>query len=101
MPAVVGAPTITRSGSRSGPYLKAINPEALMLGEQWQNAGAWMNGKEWDAVMNYNGFNTPVSKWITCRNVHGEEAGQCLAVTSFDQCCVARWRTIRVLHSSR
>ena len=67
------------------PYLKAINPEALMLGEQWQNASAWMNGKEWDAVMNYNGFNIPVSKWITCRNVHGEEAGQCLSVTSFDQ----------------
>jgi alpha-glucosidase len=66
-------------------YVKGVNPEALMLGEQWQNANAWMNGKEWDAVMNYNGFNVPVSKWITCQNVHGEEAGQCLSVTSFDQ----------------
>jgi alpha-glucosidase len=35
--------------------------------------------------MNYNGFNTPVSKWITCRGVHGEEAGQCLSVTAFDR----------------
>lgn len=67
------------------PYVKAVNPEALMLGEQWQNADAWMNGKEWDAVMNYNGFNIPISKWITCQNVHGEEAGQCLSVTSLDQ----------------
>jgi alpha-glucosidase len=44
-----------------------------------------MNGKEWDAVMNYNGFNIPVSKWINCQNVHGEEAGMCLSVTAFDQ----------------
>jgi alpha-glucosidase len=67
------------------PYVKGVNPEALMLGEQWQNANAWMNGKEWDAVMNYNGFNIPASKWITCQNVHGEEAGQCLSVTGLDQ----------------
>jgi alpha-glucosidase len=56
-----------------------------MLGEQWGNANAWTNGKEWDAVMNYNGFNIPISKWINCQNVHGEEAGQCLSVTQFDQ----------------
>jgi len=67
------------------PFVKGVNPEALMLGEQWQNANAWMNGKEWDAVMNYNGFNIPVSEWITCQNVHGENPGQCLTVTSFDQ----------------
>jgi alpha-glucosidase len=67
------------------PYVKGVNAEALMLGEQWGNANAWTNGKEWDAVMNYNGFNIPISKWINCQNVHGEEAGQCLSVTAFDQ----------------
>jgi alpha-glucosidase len=66
-------------------YVKSANPEALLLGEQWHNANAWMNGKEWDAAVNYNGFNVPVSKWITCQNLHGEEAGQCLSVTAFDQ----------------
>lgn len=66
-------------------YVKGVNAEALMLGEEWQNANAWLNGKEWDAVMNYNGFNIPVSKWINCQNVHGEEAGQCLSVSGFDQ----------------
>jgi alpha-glucosidase len=44
-----------------------------------------MNGKEWDAVMNYNGFNIPVSKWVNCQNVHGEESNQCLTVTAFDR----------------
>jgi alpha-glucosidase len=67
------------------PTVKGVNPEALILGEQWNNANAWMNGKEWDAVMNYNGFNVPISKWITCQNVHGEESGQCLSVTDFDK----------------
>lgn len=66
------------------PYLKSINPEALLLSEEWGNASAWMHGDEWDAVMNYNGFNVPVSKWITCQNVHGEEAGICLSVSDFD-----------------
>lgn len=66
------------------PYLKGVNSEALMLGEQWGNANAWMNGKEWDAVMNYNGFNTPVSEWITCQDVHGVSTG-CPTVTSIDQ----------------
>jgi alpha-glucosidase len=66
------------------PYVKNINAEALMLGEQWGNADAWINGKEWDAVMNYNGFNAPISEWINCQDVHGNR-GQCLTVTAFDQ----------------
>ncbi len=66
------------------PYVKGANSEALMLGEEWGNANPWMNGKEWDSAMNYNGFNIPITKWINCQNVHGEEAGQCLSVTQFD-----------------
>lgn len=66
------------------PYLKGINNEALLLVEEWGNASLWMHGDEWDSVMNYNGFNVPVSKWITCQNVHGEEAGVCLSVSDFD-----------------
>jgi alpha-glucosidase len=67
------------------PHVKAVNPEALMLGEEWGKASAWMNGKEWDSVMNYNGFDIPISKWIACQNVHGEEAGQCLSVSDLDK----------------
>jgi len=67
------------------PFVKGTNPEALMLGEYWGNANAWTNGKEWDAVMNYNGFGQPISKWINCQNAMGDEAGQCLTVSAFDQ----------------
>lgn len=66
------------------PYVKATNPEALMLGEFWQNGNSWILGaNEWDSLMNYNAFNIPVSKWINCVEVHGENPG-CLDVASFN-----------------
>jgi glycosidase len=32
---------------------KAANPEALVLGEEWNDASAWLEGTEADGVMNY------------------------------------------------
>jgi alpha-glucosidase len=64
-------------------YVKATNPEALMLGEYWQNGNSWILGaNEWDTLMNYNAFNTPTTKWINCVEVHGENPG-CLDASSF------------------
>lgn len=59
--------------------LKPAFPEALMLGEYWQKPTDWLQGDQWDSVMNYNGFNIPVSEWITGVNVHGEvgDYGNC------------------------
>lgn len=67
------------------PYVKSVNPEALMLGEEWDKASAWTNGKEWDSVTNYNGFTVPISKWITCQDVNGQDAGHCLSISDFDK----------------
>ena len=33
--------------------VREINPEAVIIGEEWQDASSWLNGAEWDAVMNY------------------------------------------------
>ncbi|MEM9768000.1 MAG: glycoside hydrolase family 13 protein [Cyanobacteria bacterium P01_D01_bin.71] len=33
--------------------IKAINPEAYIVGEVWQPAREWLDGKTFDAVMNY------------------------------------------------
>src|SRR5690606_29961286 len=33
--------------------VREINPEAVIIGEEWQDASRWLNGAEWDAVMNY------------------------------------------------
>ncbi|MEG6571688.1 glycoside hydrolase family 13 protein [[Clostridium] cellulosi] len=37
--------------------VKEINPEALILGENWHNAYPWLQGDQFDSVMNY-----PVTK---------------------------------------
>jgi len=33
--------------------IKAINPEAYIVGEVWGDASAWLDGSQFDAVMNY------------------------------------------------
>lgn len=33
--------------------VRAINPDAVIIGEEWRDASRWLNGAEWDAVMNY------------------------------------------------
>lgn len=33
--------------------VKSLNPEAYIVGENWDNANAWLGGEQFDAVMNY------------------------------------------------
>ena len=33
--------------------VRNVNPEGVIIGEEWGNATRWLLGKEWDAVMNY------------------------------------------------
>jgi cyclomaltodextrinase len=33
--------------------VKSINPEAIIIGEIWDNAARWLGGDQFDAVMNY------------------------------------------------
>lgn len=34
-------------------HLKSIKPDIYLLGEIWHDAGPWLNGDEYDSVMNY------------------------------------------------
>jgi glycosidase len=38
--------------------VRAINPEAYIVGEIWEDGSAWLQGDQFDAVMNYVGRNT-------------------------------------------
>lgn len=64
------------------PYVKGLNNEALIIGEYWGKATDWLNGSEWDSVMNYNGFTNPVSEWITGKDENGNPAT--LTTADFD-----------------
>jgi len=44
--------------------IKDENPDAYMLGEYFQDSSPHLTGDGLDATMNYQGFNTPVRRWI-------------------------------------
>lgn len=53
--------------------VKAANPDALILAEQYGNPKAWLNGKEWDSVMNYDAFMEPVTWFLTGMEKHSDD----------------------------
>ena len=44
--------------------IKAENSQAYMMGEFFQDSSAQLQGDQLDASMNYQGFNTPVRRWL-------------------------------------
>lgn len=47
--------------------VKSINPDAYITGEIWDRADQWVDGKHFDAVMNYE-FARPAVSWTLYRN---------------------------------
>ncbi len=43
--------------------VKAANPNAIILAEHYGDPCAWMQGDEWDSVMNYDAFMEPLT-WV-------------------------------------
>ena len=56
--------------------VKASNPNAVILAEHYGDASAWLNGKEWDTIMNYDGFMEPVSYFLTGMEKHSDRFEQ-------------------------
>lgn len=53
--------------------IKDANPEALILAEHYGDPESWLNGKEWDSVMNYDGFMEPVTWFLTGMQKHSDD----------------------------
>ncbi len=53
--------------------VKAANPEALILAEHYGDVSSWMDGSQWDTVMNYDAFMEPVSWFLTGMEKHSDE----------------------------
>ena len=45
--------------------IKAVKKDMLIIGEIWHYAGDFLEGDEWDTVMNYDAFMEPVSWFLT------------------------------------
>ena len=52
--------------------VKAANPDALIIAEHYGNPEEWLNGEEWDSVMNYDAFMEPVTFFLTGLEKHSD-----------------------------
>ncbi len=53
--------------------VKEANPDALILAEHYGDPSDWLNGKEWDSVMNYDAFMEPVTWFLTGMQKHSDD----------------------------
>ena len=52
--------------------VKAINPDAVIIAEHYGDPTPWLNGLEWDSVMNYDAFMEPVTWFLTGMEKHSD-----------------------------
>lgn len=53
--------------------VKDANPEAIILAEHYGPTSDWLQGKEWDTVMNYDAFMEPVTWFLTGMEKHSDD----------------------------
>ncbi|MCM1025085.1 MAG: glycoside hydrolase family 13 protein [Roseburia sp.] len=53
--------------------VREANPEALVLAEHYGNARDWLQGNEWDTVMNYDAFMEPLTWFLTGMEKHSDD----------------------------
>ena len=52
--------------------VKAVNPNLLIIAEHYGNAAKWLEGDQWDSVMNYDAFMDPLSYFLTGMEKHSD-----------------------------
>lgn len=58
--------------------VKEANPHALILAEHYGDPSDWLQGDEWDSVMNYDAFMEPVTWFLTGMEKHSDEENPAL-----------------------
>lgn len=58
--------------------VKTANSDALILAEHYGDPSPWLNGQEWDSVMNYDAFMEPVSWFLTGVEKHSDRTDMSL-----------------------
>lgn len=56
--------------------VKEANPEAIILAEHYGDTREWLQGDEWDSVMNYDAFMEPVTWFLTGMEKHSDDFRQ-------------------------
>lgn len=53
--------------------VKSANPNALILAEHYGDPSTWLQGDQWDTVMNYDAFMEPLTWFLTGMEKHSDE----------------------------
>ena len=52
--------------------VKEANPEAVILAEHYGDPNSWLQGDQWDTIMNYDAFMEPVTYFLTGMEKHSD-----------------------------
>ena len=52
--------------------VKEANPEAIILAENYGDSYSWLQGDQWDTIMNYDAFMEPVTYFLTGMEKHSD-----------------------------
>ncbi|MDR1541732.1 MAG: glycoside hydrolase family 13 protein [Clostridiales bacterium] len=52
--------------------VKEANPNAIILAEHYGDPSRWLQGDEWDSIMNYDAFMEPITWFLTGMEKHSE-----------------------------
>ena len=53
--------------------VKEANPDAIIIAEHYGDASSWLQGDQWDTVMNYDAFMEPVTWFLTGMQKHSDD----------------------------
>ncbi|MFV0528312.1 MAG: alpha-glycosidase [Lachnospiraceae bacterium] len=53
--------------------VKKANPEAIIIAEHYGDPQSWLQGDEWDTIMNYDAFMEPVTWFLTGMEKHSDD----------------------------
>jgi alpha-glucosidase len=56
--------------------INEVNPDAIIIAEHYGDPTDWLQGDEWDTVMNYDAFMEPLSWFLTGVEKHSDEFRQ-------------------------
>ena len=56
--------------------VKEANPEAVIIAEHYGDPWSWLQGDEWDTIMNYDAFMEPVTWFLTGMQKHSDDYRQ-------------------------
>jgi len=58
--------------------VKEVNPNVILIAEHYGDPSPWLNGQEWDTIMNYDAFMEPVSWFLTGMEKHSDRSDMSL-----------------------